>query len=169
MRERIGKWRSSCFALAALALLGASGCVERRMVIISDPYPEATGAVVYDEKGQPIGGTPADKPFTYYGKYHFTLVKDGFETLDAEQCVRPPWYELPGLDFVSENLIPWWIRDVRYYTYNMSRPPIRSPEQTLVEGQELRDYAKRFGPQVPDLNPPAGAAPAVLGVPTRDQ
>jgi len=155
------------YALAALvALSGATGCVERRMVIITDPFPDAANAIVYDEKDQPMpGGTPVDKPFTYYGKYHFRIVKDGFDTLDVEQRVRAPWYEWPGLDFVSENLIPWTIRDVRYYTYVMQRPPIRQPDQTLQEAEALKAQAKTLGPQSPDPNPPVGAAPTVLGVP----
>jgi hypothetical protein len=163
--------RGSLFVLSAtLALSSVTGCVERRMVLITDPYPDATGAIVYDEKDQPLPGTPVDKPFTYYGKYHFRIVKDGFETLDVEQRVRAPWYELPGLDFVSENLIPWTIRDVRYYTYVMQRPPIRTPDQTLIEGQQLQAYGKTLGPQIPDPNPPATVSPppAALGTPVRE-
>ena len=95
--------------LALAILIGASGCVERRLVIVPDP----SGAIVYDEKDQPIGAGPVDKPFTYYGKYRFRIAKDGYETLVLEQRVPAPWYELPGLDFISENLIPWTIRDLR--------------------------------------------------------
>jgi hypothetical protein len=166
MLQQVGRWRGWMFAwAAAVALSGATGCVERRMVIITDPFPDASNAIVYDEKDQPIGGTPVDKPFTYYGKYRFRIVKDGFDTLDVEQRVRSPWYELPGLDFVSENLIPWTIRDVRVYTYVMQPPPIRPPDQTLREGEALRVYGKTLGPQAPNLNPAVGAAPTVLGTP----
>lgn len=149
-----------CTALAALC---AAGCVERRMVIITDPFPEASDAIVFDEKGQPIGGTPADKPFTYYGKYRFRIVKDGFETLDVEQRVRSPWYEIPPLDFISENVIPFTIRDVRVYTYVMQRPLVRPPDQILQEGEALRNYAKPLGPQNPQPNTP----PTILGTPAR--
>src|SRR5258708_618502 len=101
MFPRLG-WR------LALTVVGcATGCVERRLVIVPDP----SGAIVYDEKDQPIGAGPVDKPFTYYGTYRFRIAKDGYETLVFEQRVRSPWYELPGLDFFSENVIPWTIRD----------------------------------------------------------
>src|SRR6478672_8516057 len=60
--------------VAALALL--AGCVERRFVIESDP----PGALVL-LNGQPLGTTPVDGYFTYYGNYRFTIIKDGFETL----------------------------------------------------------------------------------------
>ena len=124
---------------------------------------DQAGAIVYDEKNQPLGGAPVDKPFTYYGKYHFRLVKDGYQTLEVEQRVAAPWYELPGLDFVSENLIPWTIRDVRYYRYVLQNAQVVPPEALLQQAQALRDYAATKGvPLPPNLNPPAGAPPQVL-------
>jgi hypothetical protein len=117
---------------------------------------------VYDEKNQPIGGTPVDKPFTYYGKYRFRIVKDGYETLDVEQRVRAPWYEWPGLDFISENVIPWTIRDVRQFRYTLQPAQVRPPENLLREGEALREYGKTIGAPLPDVNPPG----LVLGAPT---
>ena len=159
MRLR-NRWR--WWLIGLFALLGAAGCVERRMVIIAEPFPAAANAIVYDEKNQPIGGTPVDKPFTYYGKYRFRIAKDGFETLDVEQRVRAPWYELPGLDFISENLIPWTIRDVRYFHYQLQPALVRPPEELLKDAQNLRSYGQTVGTPIPDLNPPIGAAPTVL-------
>lgn len=139
-----------CLCGLALLLVGA-GCVERRMVIITEPF----GAIVYDEKNQPIGGAPADHPFTYYGKYRFRIAKDGYETLVVEQRVRAPWYELPGLDFISENLIPWTIRDVRYFRYVLQPRQVMPPESILGPADALRNYAKGIGtPGAPDLGQP---------------
>src|SRR5215510_252534 len=82
--------------LAAVALAGGlPGCVERRYVIESDP----PGALVL-VNGQPIGTTPVDGYFTYYGTYNFTLIKDGYETKRVSQRIASPWYELPVVDFV---------------------------------------------------------------------
>jgi hypothetical protein len=159
--HRLG-WRRASLLVAAI-VLAATGCVERRMVIITDPY----GAIVYDEKNQPIGAGPVDKPFTYYGKYRFRIAKDGYETLVVEQRVRSPWYELPGLDFISENLIPWTIRDVRYYRYVMQPARDIPPEQVMEDGRRLREYAKTIGEPIPDLDPPAGAPPTVLLPPVK--
>ena len=131
--------------LALTILIAACGCVEKRMVLITEPY----GAIVYDEKNQPIGAGPVDKPFTYYGKYQFRIAKDGYETLVVDQRVRSPWYELPGLDFFSENVIPWTIRDVRYFRYVLQPAQIRPPEQLLLEAQLLRDYGKTIGEPLP--------------------
>jgi hypothetical protein len=78
------------------------GCVERRYVVYSDP----PGAVVL-RNGQPIGATPVDDHFLYYGKYNFTIMKEGYETLQVQQKICSPWYEYPIIDFFSENVIPW--------------------------------------------------------------
>src|SRR3954465_11411233 len=94
-----------------LAVCGAglsTGCVTRRVLITSDP----PGAIVY-RNGQYLGPTPVEEPFVYYGKYRYRLVRAGYEPLDVTQDLAAPWYELPGVDFVSENLIPYPFRDVK--------------------------------------------------------
>jgi hypothetical protein len=164
MLPRLAPYR--LWMLGTLAILAASGCVERRMVIITDP----PGAIVYDEKNQPLGGGPVDKPFVYYGKYSFRLAKDGYETQVVEQPVAAPWYEFPGLDFVSENLIPWTIRDVRYYRYVMQPSSVQSqvmtPDVLLKQAQQLREYSATKGtPLPPDLNPRVGAPPGIFPPP----
>src|SRR5947209_14074171 len=93
--------RASCklaptfFFGVALTLGLLTGCVERRYVITSDP----PGAVVL-RNGQPIGATPVDDYFVYYGKYNFTLIKEGYETLPVVQNIPTPWYESFGVDFI---------------------------------------------------------------------
>ncbi|MBI3823642.1 MAG: hypothetical protein HY289_13315 [Planctomycetes bacterium] len=151
--------------LATMALIGVSGCVERRMVIITDPYPAASNAIVFDEKNQPIGGTPVDKPFTYYGTYKFRIVKDGYEPLVMEQRVRAPWYELPGLDFISENLIPWTIRDVRVFRVVLQPAQVRPVEQLLQDAEGLGTYSRTIGEPLPDPNPRPVTPLTVLGPP----
>src|SRR4051794_35158058 len=104
---------------AAACLTLVSGCVERRFVITSDP----PGAIVY-ENGRPIGPTPVDRNFVYYGTYRFTLVRDGYQTLVVDEPIKAPWFEWFPLDFVSENLWPFWVRDVRRVHYKMELMPI---------------------------------------------
>ncbi|MBI2806757.1 MAG: hypothetical protein HYX68_17395 [Planctomycetes bacterium] len=161
MAHRIGSGIG--WGIALMLVAGAAGCVERRMVIVPEPH----GAIVYDEKDQPIGAGPVVKPFTYYGKYRFRIAKDGYETLVFEQRVRAPWYELPGLDFISENLIPWTIRDVRYFYPVLNPIKVMPFEQVYGQGQLLRNYGKTIGTPSPDLNPPLGAPPGVLMPPVK--
>src|SRR5690242_18272 len=122
--------------LVGMALSAAllSGCVERRYVVTSDP----PGAVVLRNYEQ-IGAAPADDHFVYYGNYHFTLVKEGYETLQVDQEIRTPWYEFIPLDFISENLIPWNIIDVRRFHYQLKPLQTVSTDDLLRRAQDLRN------------------------------
>jgi hypothetical protein len=144
-------------ALAGAALL--TGCVERRFVIESDP----PGAIVL-RNGERIGAAPADDFFLFYGKYNFTLFKDGFETLQVQQEVPTPWYEYPPLDFVSENLVPWTIRDIRRYTYHLQ--PVQQPrsDEVIDRAEQLRMRGKAIVP--PNQPPPPPPSPPSPEVPT---
>ena len=136
---RLHRLRVHVWWIAALTILiGTAGCVERRMVINTEP----PGAVVFDETGQPIGASPKDKTFIYYGTYHFRLAKDGYETLEVDQPVVAPWYEYFGLDFISENLIPWTIRDVRRFDYVLQRPQPKAHDEVLREGTQLKAFGQ---------------------------
>jgi hypothetical protein len=139
MFHRSARW-SGAFALPLLtAILG--GCVERQMIITTDP----PFAVVYDEQNRPLSASPADRSFTYYGKYRFKIVKDGYETLIVEEDVRPPCYEWLGLDFISENVLPWTIRDIRRYHYQLQPLQVVPPEMVLEQANPLRERGKAIG------------------------
>lgn len=121
-----------------------AGCVERRYVITSDP----PGAVVY-RNGQPLGATPADDHFVYYGKYNFTLIAEGHETLNVEQDIPTPWYEIFLLDFFSENLVPWPITDVRRFHYRLEPRRQVQTDQLLREADALRGRGRSIETPVP--------------------
>src|SRR5262245_43489318 len=106
--------RSAVLIVAVLLGSLPTGCVTRRYVITSDP----PGAVVFLED-QPIGATPVDHPFEYYGKFRFRLVKDGYQPLDITPELVPPWYQWPGLDIVSEVFIPYTFRDVQQLHFHL--------------------------------------------------
>jgi hypothetical protein len=138
-----------------LAACLTSGCVERRFIITSNP----PGATVYRE-GMQLGVTPVDDPFVYYGTREYTLVLDGFETLKVKQKTPPPWYEIPPLDFIVENLWAFRIRDIhRPEPYQLQ--PLQSPNvnQVIDRAQQLRNSGRAIGEQ------PASAVPAVPGTP----
>src|SRR5438046_2918895 len=111
-----------------LCLLTLSGCVERRYVITSDP----PGAIVI-RNGQPLGATPVDDHFIYYGKYDFALVKEGYETLHVEQVIPTPWYEYFPLDFISENLVPYPILDRREFHYQLMPRKVVNSDKLLQD------------------------------------
>ena len=95
------------------------------------------GAMVYVDN-QPIGTTPCATDFVYYGTREIRLVKPGYETLTVNQPIPVPWYEIPPLDFVSENVVPHKIQDYRTVSYNMVPKVIVPTEQLLSRAEGLR-------------------------------
>jgi hypothetical protein len=158
MKQCLPLW--AVLAVAALC----TGCVDQRYTIRSDP----PGAMVF-RNGVPIGPTPVDDQFVYYGNYHFTLAKDGYETLQVDQQIPAPWYEYPPLDFVSEVLNPCRLHDVREFNYQMRPVEQPSKEDVLKRGQQLRQRGQSLvgqspapapPPVAPALGPPQAVAPA---------
>jgi hypothetical protein len=140
-------------AIGLVALSLFTGCVERRFVIESDP----PGALVL-LNGQPLGATPVDGHFLYYGKYQFTLIKDGYETLQVEECFRPPWYEYFPLDFVSETLYPGNIEDVRRPKVYQLSPRLQPRTDALFgQAEQLRTKGRT-------LQPAAGSGVTAIGL-----
>jgi hypothetical protein len=162
MKRTMATW-----AALAVAVL-TTGCIEQRYVITSSPVGGADavagrdfGATVY-RNGVLLGQTPVDDNFVFYGKYHFTLVKDGYETLQVDQDIPAPWYEWPGVDFFTEVLYPFKVRDVRAFHYQLQelqRPPAA---EVLIHGQQLRDRGQAINP-APAAPPPP--TPPVLSAP----
>src|SRR6187431_1080097 len=120
-------WILFAVALVSTLALPAHAIVRRRLNVNSNPQ----GALVYVDNQQ-IGTTPCSVDFTYYGTREIRLIKPGFETLTVKQPIPTPWYQYPGLDFISENLIAMKIRDNRTVTYNMA-PQVIVPPQELVD------------------------------------
>lgn len=103
------------------------GCVRRRMMVRTDP-PGATVSV----DNQLIGTTPAATGFVYYGTREFRIEKDGYRTETIRRRINPPWYQWPGLDFVSETLWPGEIRDERIIDVTLV-PQTEEPTELVVE------------------------------------
>lgn len=109
------------------------------------------GALVYVDNQQ-IGTTPCAVDFTYYGTREIRMIKPGFETLTVNQPIPTPWYQLPGIDFFSENLVPMKIRDNRTVSFNLMPQRIIPTEELIGRGQQLRAEAG-----APPAVVPAGA------------
>ncbi len=160
--------------LAVLAIAAQTGCVQRRMTVRSNP----PGALVYvDDQATPIGVTPVAHDFVYYGTRKFRLVKDGYETLTELRSIPAPWYEIPPLDFVSENLVPGEIRDHRCLDFQMKPQMMVPTDQLRARAENLRRNlhgatgtapfpgAVATGPVPPGAPPTSGAFPAMPGQP----
>jgi hypothetical protein len=137
--------------LVASTLLPANGCVRRRLNVRTNP----PGALVYVDNQQ-IGTTPCSVDFTYYGTREIRMIKPGYETLTVNQPIPAPWYQIPPLDFVSENLVPTRIRDNRTVTFDLAPQIIVPTEQLLDRANQLRQETVQF-----PVAPAAAATPAI--------
>ncbi len=92
---------------------------------------------------QPIGKTPCATDFIYYGTREIRLVKAGYETLTVNQPLPAPWYQVPPLDFVSENVVPRKIQDYRTASFTMVPQVIVPTEQLIARGEQLRQSTQQ--------------------------
>ena len=144
--------------LTALLTMGSTaGCVERRFTVFSDP----PGALVY-LNDRYLGHAPVDGYLTYYGKQQFTLIREGYETLKVVQPYSPPWYEWPGIDFATENIWPFKVRDVRRFYFTMR--PLQSipPDDVRTRAEQLRARGQNIGVPAPPrpIGPPPSPPPS---------
>jgi PEGA domain len=124
-------------ACAILSCLLPTGCVRRRLTIRTNP----PGAQVFVDN-QEIGTTPCSASFVYYGTRTITIIKDGYRTEKIFQRIPAPWYEIPPLDFFSENLNPLETRDERVVDVQLVPEEIVPQQQLLDRAQTLRDSAR---------------------------
>lgn len=141
------------YFLAFVLLWGSAGCVERRLLIRSNP----PGAMVYVDDYQ-VGATPIGTSFTYYGTRKIRLVKDGYQTLTVYEKISPPWYQIPPFDFFAENLLRREVRDTRVLTYQLVPQPVAPTQQLLDRAESLRAQAAAE-PPLPAARQSAGAFP----------
>lgn len=129
--------RRVCWGLSLSLLMAGTGCVHRRATIHSDP----PGAQVWIGD-RLIGHTPASFDFTWYGTEEVTLQKDGYETEIQPLKLPTPWYQVPPLDFVTDNLMPLRVKDQHEFSFKL-RPRMITPNNELLErGNSLRSEAQ---------------------------
>ena len=128
------RWRRvSVLVVISLVCSSHFGCVHRRLTIRSNP----PGALVYVDE-QEIGRTPVSTSFIYYGTRSIRLEMDGYETVEQLHRIRPPWYQIPPIDFVSENLSFRDIRDERVLDFQLVPMQIIPTERLLDRANQLR-------------------------------
>ena len=133
----------------------SSGCVRRRMTIRTTP----PGATIYVDD-QLVGTSPVSTDFTYYGVRTIKVMKDRFRTETIQHRFSPPWYQVPPVDFISENLWPGKLRDEHVLDYQLLPQPNVTNEQLRERAETLRSSARNghFTPLVPNTTatPAAG-------------
>lgn len=131
--------RVSALILIVCLCVLSLGCVERRLLITSEP----AGALVY-LNDQEVGRTPLEVPFTWYGTYDVRLEREGYKTLNTQQTAEQPWWEKPGPDLVAEAM-----RDKRVeiaWHLELQEAELASevdPDQVLDFAKQLRELNRR--------------------------
>ena len=97
-----------------LAMLFLDGCVERRLLLRSDP-PGANVSV----NGKLVGITPVSMPFLTYGEFDIIMSAPGRSRLQEAVAVAPPWWETIPLDLLVENVWPFVVTDEREITLTL--------------------------------------------------
>lgn len=107
------------------------------MTVRTNP-PGATVSV----DNQVIGTSPAASSFTYYGTREFRIEKDGFRTETIRRRINPPWYQYPGLDFITDTLWPKEIRDERIIDVQLVPTEFEPTESVVQRADSLRSQAQ---------------------------
>jgi len=133
-----------CGILALAAVCLSAGCVERRYIIRTDP----PGALVSVD-GEDVGISPVSVSYEYYKDRDVTIEAEGYETLRTVMPLPAPWWDNILTEFVSENLIPYTLRDDRTFEYRLA-PATTPPTGELVErGEQLRRASQAPPPKPP--------------------
>ena len=149
--------RRTAYVLLAAAVALLTGCVERRFRVETNP----PGAYV-TVNNRPIGPSPVDVPFLYYGHYDILIQKEGYQTQRIRQHIPAPWYAYPPFDLIVENFIPVDINDFRVFCYEMQPAVVPNLDQLKAEGDGYRQRAAALPPPrypEPDNRQPVPAAP----------
>ncbi len=139
------KW---CIALTLGCLGCMAGCVERALVITSEP----SGADVTVNQ-QWKGKTPYVVPFKHYGVYDIWIEHPGYEEnnrmvkfypLHVGEPIKAPGYQYAGADFISEVLLPTTLRDQHNLHYVLERVDAADDvSDVLARAQQLREASER--------------------------
>ena len=106
MRNDASEWQAVALCVAAASLLLLGGCVERTLIIRSDP-PGANLIV----NGDPHGVAPVEIPFETYGIFEVVASLPRHQRLQTAVPVKAPWYEQIPIDFFVENIWPFTVTD----------------------------------------------------------
>lgn len=136
---------------ACVALVGglSAGCVDRTVKINSEPE----GALVY-LNDQEVGRSPVKVNFTWYGDYDIIIRQKGYKTIQTHRRIDAPWYQWPGIDLISECLIPATIHDDRDLgTFKMEQLELPDKDELIRRAEEMRSMAVGDAMTEPEVAP----------------
>jgi len=141
--ERLNKIKTTAGFLACASILGAGGCVERSITIVTDP----PGSVVYLNDVEQ-GSTPCTVPFEWYGDYDVRIraqkevgtpdnPKTIYYYLHTNRTAHTPWFQVIPIDFFAD-IAPWEIRDDKTWAFVVPEVPDQSSEELIQNARSLK-------------------------------
>jgi hypothetical protein len=121
----------SAIVSGMIVAVGLTGCVERKMLITTEP----ADAVVQVSDVE-IGRSPVERTFTWYGDYDIIIRKEGYKTLKTHANLTRPWYEVPPLDFFSA-IAPWTYHDRRYLHFKLDKLQLPDDDELIRRAGEM--------------------------------
>lgn len=145
------KARTLAAAFGAILLSTLAGCAQKVIEITTEP----SGALV-TLNDVPVGRTPLQTEFTYYGDYDIQVRKDGYEPLRTKATASTPLYERAPLDLATapipyETVIRWHFK--LEPTLEKSEPKQQFEDGLIGRARGLRD-------QITEPEPVKKAEPA---------
>ena len=120
---------------AMLACLLLGGCVERLVMVRSDP----PGAIVRMDDEE-VGRTPCEVEYTWYGTREIAVELPGHRSVRRLVDLPPPWWQVFPFDLITDVVLPFTIRDQRNLGCTLPPEPA-NPEGAkgvLIGAAELR-------------------------------
>jgi hypothetical protein len=121
-------------------VLSICGCVRRTITITTEP-PNARVFL----NDQEVGRSPVSTDFLWYGDYDVAVRAEGYQTLQTNWPINPPWYQIVPMDFFTEVLWPGTLHDQRerHFVLEPAQPP--DPEALLGRAEQMRDEEVGLG------------------------
>ncbi len=139
---------ASLCALCVLCGAFLPACVSRSILITSDP----PGAAVW-LNDVPLGPTPVESEFKFYGTYDVRIRLDGYEPLVTSRDAVAPLYEYPGFDLVAA---PFPIH--KRIEWHFQLEPLPELTDRPAAEKALIERARAASKTVPPGLPPVPAA-----------
>ena len=133
VRER---YCSLAIVLLIAGVVCSSACVRRTISITTEP-PNARVFL----NDQEVGRSTVTTDFLWYGDYGVTIRKEGYETLQTNWTIQPPWYQHIPLDFFTEVLWPGHLHDTHSRHFVLEPAKVPTQEELLGRAAETRDRA----------------------------
>ena len=122
--------------LFVLAL--ATGCVERRLWVRTDP----TGADVRIN-GREVGRSPVEWRFDHYGTVLVEAELPGHLPIQKKVKLKSPWYQKPVVDFFADVLLPATIKDNHEVELQLEQEKPLTAAQVNKEIRKLKAGARK--------------------------